>query len=289
MPSVSTEPSGAESVGDVLVLADERDGSTVEIAPRRGAIVTSFTVRERELLYLERATLTDAAKNVRGGVPVLFPSPGKLENDAFTEAGRTYGMKQHGFARNLPWTVESTTADDDASATLSLASSEATLTLYPFEFRARFTYSLRGTRLRISASVANDGPVRMPYGLGFHPYFRVADKAAAKIDTHATRAFDNVTKKDVAFTGFDFTVPEVDLHLLDHGGSSSALHLGDGSRIDVRGSPEFTRWVVWSLAGKDFVCLEPWTSPGNALNTKEQLLSVDPGATHTSWIEIAFD
>ncbi|HEX4474788.1 MAG TPA: galactose mutarotase, partial [Polyangiaceae bacterium] len=84
-------------------------------------------------------------------------------------------------------------------------------------------------------------------------------------------------------------VPEVDLHLLDHGSTSSALHLGDGSRIDVRGSPEFTRWVVWSLAGKDFVCLEPWTSPGNALNTKEQLLSVDPGATHTSWIEIAFD
>jgi len=287
MPSVITEPSGADAVGDVLVLADERDGSKVTLAPRLGALVTSFTVRERELLYLEQATLIDGAKNVRGGVPVLFPSPGKLENDSFTEAGRSYGMKQHGFARNLPWTVESTTADDDASATLSLASSEATLAQFPFEFRTRFTYSLRGTCLRISARVANDGRVRMPYGVGFHPYFRVTDKATAKIDTHATRAFDNVTKKNVPFTGFDFTMPEVDLHLLDHGGTSSALHLGDGSRIEVRGSPEFTRWVVWSLAGKDFVCLEPWTSPGNALNTKEQLLSLDPGATHTSWIEIA--
>jgi galactose mutarotase-like enzyme len=51
------------------------------IAPHRGAIVTSLRIAGRELLYLDRATFDDPSKNVRGGIPVLFPTPGKLAND----------------------------------------------------------------------------------------------------------------------------------------------------------------------------------------------------------------
>jgi galactose mutarotase-like enzyme len=36
------------------------------------------------------------------------------------------------------------------------------------------------------------------------------------------------------------------------------------------------------------VCLEPWTCPGNALNTGERLLVVAPGATHEAWTEIEY-
>jgi galactose mutarotase-like enzyme len=77
------------------------------------------------------------------------------------------------------------------------------------------------------------------------------------------------------------------MHLLDHGSTESALHLPGGARIDVRASSEFTRWVVWTLPGKPFVCLEPWTCPGNALNTGEGLVRLSPGATRESWVEIA--
>ena len=41
--------------------------------------------------------------------------------------------------------------------------------------------------------------------------------------------------------------------------------------VVLEGSPEMTRWVIWTLAGKDFVCLEPWTCPGDALNTGDRL------------------
>jgi galactose mutarotase-like enzyme len=53
----------------------------------------------------------------------------------------------------------------------------------------------------------------------------------------------------------------------------------------VRGSPEFTHFVVWTLEGKDFVCVEPWTSPGNALNTGDRLLTLQPGESKTIWVE----
>jgi len=305
MPSVFFRPSEHPAVGQFVILSDETADSRVEIAPERGAIVTSFKVKERELLYLEAATLFDGAKNVRGGIPVLFPSPGKLEEDAFRQGGKSGTLRQHDFARNLEWTLKSTSEDavgagpgagrkaepsvsDRAAVTVSLTSNETTLRQYPWSFEAELRFSLRGRCLRIDQMVRNTGDSAMPFAIGFHPYFVVGDKMAARIDTRATRAFDNVSKSVQPFTGFDLTLPEVDLHLLDHGSAASALHFADGARVDVRASAEFNRWVVWTLAGKDFVCLEPWTAPGNALNTGEHLLVVPPGSARELFVEMEF-
>jgi galactose mutarotase-like enzyme len=128
----------------------------------------------------------------------------------------------------------------------------------------------------------------LPFALGFHPYFHVTDKARARVETPATKAYDNLTKQVGAFKGLDLTQPEVDLQLLDHGSSNCTLQLGDGARIALRGSPEYWLWVIWTLKGKDFVCLEPWTAPGNALNSGDHLLEIEPGRIHESWIEFEY-
>jgi galactose mutarotase-like enzyme len=290
MFTVTTRPSDSPAF-DLVELADTEAASAVLLAPARGAIVTSFRVGDRELFYLDPATLNDVTKNVRGGNPVLFPSPGKLEGDAWSRDGRSGAMKQHGFARTLPWSTRATGTDGAASVTLTLTSSDATRAQYPWDFRADFTFALNAKRLRMTQHVQNTSNSNshgaMPFGLGFHPYFRVADKSRARIDTRATRAFDNLVKRVVPFTGFDLTQPEVDVHLLDHGSRESAIHLSDGAQIEVRASEEFATWVVWTLAEKDFVCLEPWTCPGNALNTGERLITLSPGEARETWIEIA--
>jgi galactose mutarotase-like enzyme len=43
---------------------------------------------------------------------------------------------------------------------------------------------------------------------------------------------------------------------------------------------------VWAVAGKDYICLEPWTAPGNALNTGEKLTELPPGAAQRASIEL---
>ena len=276
----------AATTGDALELHDDEARSAVTMVPGRGGIITRFRASNRELLYLDESTLRDPSKNVRGGVPVLFPSPGPLAGDRFERNGHAGSMKQHGFARNLPWQARARGDADAARATLELASNDATRAMYPWPFRLRLDVALRGASLRLDVSVQNTGDEPMPFAFGIHPYFRVTDKAGARITTHATRAFNNVTKTVDPFHGFDLTANEVDLHLLDHGSSESALDWADGAHVDVRGSPELRRWVVWTLAGKDFVCLEPWTAPANALNTGESLLEVTAGETKKLWIEL---
>jgi galactose mutarotase-like enzyme len=261
--------------------------SRVWLSPKRGALVTRFSVAGREVLFLDEATLLDETKNVRGGVPVLFPSPGKLTQDRWARDGRSGVLGQHGFARNLPWELVSQGRSEVA---LRLLPTAATRVNYPFEVQLDYRFSVTGPALRIEQRIHNAGTAPMPFGCGFHPYFRVpqADKAAARIETTATRAFDNVTKQEVALAGpIDLSVKEVDLHLEDHGRADCALVLGDGARIEVSGSPELARWVIWTVAGKEFVCLEPWTGPGDGLNTGRGLLYAAPGETRTLWTEIA--
>jgi galactose mutarotase-like enzyme len=258
----------------------------VAIAPHRGAIVTSFRVGERELLYLDEATFNDPSKNVRGGIPVLFPSPGKLDDDRWRYATITGELKQHGFARNVAWHVEATTA---SSAALLMRSDAATRLSYPWDFTATLTYRVASNELTIGFEVRNESNTAMPFAFGLHPYFALQDKSGARIPTRATRAFDNVTKKIVPFSAFVFSRAEVDLHLIDHDSNRGTLELSDGATIAIDTSPEFIRWIVWSVASKDYVCLEPWTAPGNALNSGEGLIVLEPGETRELWTRVAFE
>ena len=255
-------------------------------APSRGGILTRFAVGGRELLYLDDATLLDPTKNVRGGSPVLFPSPGPLAGDRFEWHGKKGAMKQHGVARNMLWKAVETTTH---AVTLRAEADAATLAQFPFRFVLAYRYALAGARLRIDQRIENAGDEPMPFAAGFHPYFAVADadKPRTRIPTGATRAWDNVDKKEVALTApIALAAAEVDLHLVDHGRSEASLELVGGDRIVVRGSAEYRRWVVWTLAGKDFVCLEPWTAAANALNTGASLLVVPPRSHVALFVEI---
>ena len=269
-----------------LELRDTDKKSLLVLAPARGGMATRLALGGTHAFFLDESTLRDPAKNVRGGNPVLFPQPGKLEGDAFFRDGKRGSLKQHGFARNVAWEVAGTSTDGAASATLRLASSDSTRAAYPWDFSAEYTYTLRGKVLRIDQRFENRGKEPIPFGAGFHPYFHLkqSEKAQAKVGTKATRAFDNVTKKDTALAGIDLSVKEVDLHLYDHGAVPCTL-TWPGGALALRGSAEYTHWVVWTLEGKDFVCVEPWTCPGNALNTGERLLVLAPGESKTIWVE----
>lgn len=272
-----------------IELTDDLTGARAVVVPARGGLVARFDVGARPLLALDEATLADATKSVRGGIPILFPSPGKLRDDRWARAGHAGRLPQHGFARTLPFAVTGTL--DGAVASVALRLDREGDARWPWATTFELTVSLRGATLRLDQRVHNRGASAMPFAVGFHPYFAVADadKGAARVPTRATRAFDNVVKQDIALTPpIDLTAPEVDLHLVDHGAHRCALELPDRT-ITVEGSPEFTRWVLWTLRGRDFVCVEPWTAPGDALNSGEGLLTLAPGAAHALWLELTLD
>jgi galactose mutarotase-like enzyme len=257
MPKITRTEGAFES----LVLEEEASAATVGLAPARGGMVTRFQVGAVPVLYLDPATLADPAQNVRGGIPILFPIAGKLPEGRYEHAGRTYAMKQHGFARNLAWQVLDESTDDGASVTLGVGASELTRSQYPFEFNLQFTYRLRAGVLSVEQRFENLGAEPMPVQPGLHPYFHVpdVDKQGVRLPTDATRAIDNTSGQEVALHGpLEFAGREVDLFLLDHGPRDVVLERPNLPGIRIAFGAEQAVLVVWTLPGRDFICVEPW-------------------------------
>ena len=263
--------------------------SRAELVPERGALVSRFSVASEPVLFMDERTLADPQKSIRGGIPLLFPSPGVLPGGIFGVEGRDVRMRKHGFARDLAWDVAHSARD---RAQLRLGSSARTRPEFPWEFEARLDVRLEGRALQVAFTVENRDARRMPLHLGLHPYFYVpqAQKAHVRIETRATRALDNLAGGERPLRGFPLTDPQVDLQVLDHAAPGTVLHRGQGlSPVRLSWSGDFRTMVVWTLGGRDFVCVEPWTAPGGALQTHQGLLSVAPGDTFASEFEISVE
>ena len=101
----------------------------------------------------------------------------------------------------------------------------------------------------------------MPIQPGLHPYFFVPDaaKVDVRIDTDATRARDNLTGKEIPLTlPIALAGREVDFYLLDHHPRSTVLHRPGLPGVRVAFGDDQELLVLWTLPGRDFVCIEPW-------------------------------
>lgn len=241
--------------------------TTAKVAPERGGIVTSFKVYGDEILYLDRQTFEDPTKNVRGGIPILFPNAGALK-------GEPYHLDQHGFARRMPWTLEELVDD---SVVMKLIANDETKAKYPFDFELKlrvrvFPYG----RIQHALEIYNPGEKGLPTAYGAHPYFKIADNLKPNIRTDI-KGFDPasvnwVEEYDKAFPT-EFHAVEVE------------IPANEGSlarRLRISATPDlFQVLYIWSLPGKDFLCIEPWSRLDNALNDPKQTVFIQPGHSLT--------
>lgn len=252
----------------------------LEIVPERGGIATRWRIQGQDLFYMDEERYLDPEKSIRGGNPILFPICGNLVEDSYTIDGKTYALKQHGFARNLPWDVVDRATDaESASLTLSLESSDRTRAGYPFEFQVRYTYVFRGRSLQIQQHYENRSSSPMPFSAGFHPYFWVADKNQLALDIPAQEFTPKGETASQPFTGhFDFEQEEIDVAFYPVAGTLASF--SDPRRrlkLEIEYSEAFSTLVFWAVKGKEFICLEPWSAPRNALNTGNSLVTLAPG------------
>lgn len=271
------------------ILTDQTAGSQIEVVPERGGIITRWRVHNQEIFYLDSERFTHPELSVRGGNPILFPICGNLPDNIYTFNQQTYTLKQHGFARDLPWEVTAQETSHQASLTLVLKSNEQTKAVYPFDFQLIFTYQLQGNTLEIKQQYQNLSSTSMPFSAGFHPYFLTSgDKHQLQFHIPSQAYQDQATKEIHPFDGsFDFTREEIDVGF---GGltSQSATVIDPVRKLKLTLDYDriYSRLVFWTIKGKDFYCLEPWTAPRNALNTGENLTVLAPKASSTASVRL---
>jgi galactose mutarotase-like enzyme len=259
----------------IYELKDAATNSWVKVAPDRGGIIFSYGVEGEELLYLNEETFNDTDKNVRGGIPILFPISGQLSDGTYEWEGKTYSMNNHGFARNDSWKVIDIDMRNRASITISLISNEQMKVSYPFDFEVVFSYVLENGNLTIHQEYTNTGNQPMPMYAGFHPYFKTSEKHLS-YETDTTRYFDYNDHKEKEFRGsIDLTNLKEAIVLLDGTQpyiSFNVPHLK--KRVKINYSEPFKYVMLWTENDKEFVCVEPWMAKTEEFNRKEELVII---------------
>lgn len=270
-------------------LTDKAADSLLDVVPERGGIVTRWSIQGQDILYLDAQRFANPDLSVRGGIPILFPICGNLPDNTYTHNGQQYSLKQHGFARDLPWEVTNKVTQDQASITLVLESNDITRAVYPFDFQLAFTYQLVGNKLAVLQHITNYSAVTMPFSVGLHPYFLVHDKTQLHFTIPATEYQDQRTKTNHAFSSnFDFEQDEIDAAFRPLNAANASVRDPDrGLQLHLSwNDTHYKTFVFWTQKGKDFYCVEPWTAPRNALNTGTDLISLEPGGSLQTWVNM---
>lgn len=254
-------------------------GDALRVVPERGGLVTGWRSGGREWLYLDEARFADPSLSVRGGIPVLFPICGNLPGDRLPLPQGDTTLRQHGFARDLPWTLDPLA--DGQGVALTLVDDASTRAVFPFAFRLRLEVRLAPGTLTIAALVSHTGLPRasaMPFSLGFHPYFQVSDPAAVELLGLGERCFDHSSQEEAATAALlERLGSGVDLLAKPLGEAVTLRDPAAGTTLSLEITPPLDRVVVWTDPPRPMVCLEPWSGPRGALVSGDGRLELAPG------------
>ena len=100
--------------------------------------------------------------------PILFPFVGRLKNQEYTYEGKKYPMMQHGFARDMEFSVIEEKADE---IWFEIKDDGETYKLYPFHFSLKIGYRLVENRIEVLWKVENIDTKTMYFNIGAHPGF----------------------------------------------------------------------------------------------------------------------
>jgi aldose 1-epimerase len=333
----TTRPAAGGRQDAVVVLEDREQGAAAEVWPAGGFNGYSWTGRTAsgrrfDVLYAPPAFF-EGARPTRGGIPVLFPFPNRIRDGRFTWDGTAYQLPLndpagknaiHGFACRHPWRVLDQGAGADGAWVTGefLGSRDAPdlRSLWPADYLLRLTYRLSAERLRIEAVVENPGRRPLPFGLGFHPYFRVPllpDEGRAEEcrveapagefwelheslptgvrrpvdaarDLRRPRPFGELQLDDV-LTGLPGADAGVEIAPLCPRGT--VYQAGAKLVLSQVASPDFRELVVFTPPHREAVCLEPYTCTTDAINLQQRGLDacwrvLPPGQTWSGVVEL---
>lgn len=270
-------------------ISDPNSLTSMRIVPEKGGIITSLVFQGREMLYLDSEAFLEREELTAGGIPILFPICGTLNEDRYKAGGKVYDMESHGFAWKMPWKVLDMDSGAAGQITLGLSDTSFSQKLYPFKFEIRYKFTLGYNRLEIDQEYKNTGNVEMPFYSGFHPFFHTTRKQDVKITMDADEYLDYNTGCLEKYDGrLDLSRAVDNVYHLGSPGRNicSITGLHEDSGITIEMSEEYRYVVVWTVQGSNFVCVEPWMAAPDAMNTGESLSRILPGRSMKSAVRI---
>ena len=285
-------------------------GTSMSFVPEKGAVASSlvmpFKSEKKEVLFLHEYFWDKSDMRLPGGFPFIFPICARLERMGkagdYLYDSHLYNMPIHGFSTIMPWEVVDCSSD---TIILELRESEETLSMYPFHFKVRLIYQVLDKKVVCRQLYTNTDEKDMPYYAGFHPYFlmpSVEEKEKVILNFSPVRRFkyndrltDVIGAQDLFSLPVAISNPEINEQLMEvREDNVINLKFPDGFSLHMRevklqNKRLFSHLQLYTIFDEPFVCVEPWMSFPNALNSVKGVRWLSPGESEEALIELYCD
>lgn len=221
-----------------------------------GACVTSYVDGGTEFLKVRPDAKMDGSKPISGGLAFCWPQFGP---DAGLEG---LSLQQHGFARNVDWSVSSLTED---SVTMTLEPNDYTKGMWDKDFSCAYTVTVASGALETEFKVKNNGDSSFSQQAALHSYFDVSSLSNLSIEggfkgTTYIDKMANAEKKTEDRDALTITAETDSVYLGVN--DPSIVDAGKNKKISVVTESGWEDCVVWNPFGDEgmgydgFVCAE---------------------------------
>jgi len=278
------------------------------VAPWFGAKLSKLKLRADQQIYdlLWETNDDDLEKNNWYKQSILFPYPNRLEDATYKHEGKEYifpmnelakNNQLHGMLYNSPFSVNHAEMIDNV-ATISLSYiDDGSRDYYPFPFIFTVVYEYSESGLKTTFEVQNTGDKKLPFGIGWHPYFQFDKIPVAQtvfeagesdvIEMERKRSLPTGGRSKVKTISYDLETTYLDDAFELSNNPSYALKLKSGLSLNFECDDELNYLQVFTPEGGEAVAIEPMTCNVNAFNNHEGLRYLDDGHQFSTAVRIS--
>lgn len=273
------------------------------VVTESGGALRSLTFQGRDLVD----GFAEDAMSSGGRGQLLMPWPNRIRDGRYSFDGVTHQLAltepsrrnaSHGLARWATWSLI-----ERGDAAVSLGYRVMAQSGYPWILDLQVTYEVGSTGLRVTQSARNLSARPAPYAQGAHPYLTVgtgpidswtlALPSSTRLLTDDERLLP-IGRESVVDTAYDFTTARpigdvvfnhcfTDLARTDH---RAVVLLSDGTHATELWVDQNWPWLLvysgdQTSTPRRSLAIEPMSAPVDAYNSGEDLIRLEPGATHS--------
>ena len=241
-------------------------------------------------------------------VPILYPTPNRVQREEWTLGDQTCPAVMHGIARYMEFQLEKLEETEDICRIVAVCEWNETqkyFSFFPYISQLRVTIENDGLQVRFLYEVTDQDNKVLPYGLALHPFF--SSDGTEKIRVFAEEIMEMTEDKfptgkllPVSGTKYDLRygrkVDELDLDHVYMGMEKNpkAEIQFSHCKVTLYASQDFDHLVVFTPDAPYF-CLENQTCSTDAHNMYQKgfckesgLIQILPGESQKGWVAFQF-
>jgi aldose 1-epimerase len=297
----------ARRSGEVILLEDTKNQTTVSILPSVGNVAISMKVKGQDILRWPYASIEEfKSRPALSGIPFVGPWANRLDEQAFYANGKRYAFDMelgnvrgaipiHGFLSSTDqWQVVEAKADAKSAwvtSKLEFFKHPMWMKQFPFAHTIEITHRLQDGVLQVQTKITNLAADPMPVAIGFHPYYKLTDSSrdewtisvgaqkhwilsSTKIPTGETEPTEKFFSTPQAAALKDYNLDDVFGDLTrDAQGRAHMIVKGKRQQLDIMLDSNWRSVVIWSpkvQTDPTFIAFEPMAGITDAMNLAQK-------------------